>query len=101
MGLFLAEKNLGVDRGYLAADARVFVNSAAPGDYCGVDARRLAEEMGEPVATNLILLGFAVAKGGLFCEAALLERIIREKIPARFQETNLRAWRLGVAAATK
>ena len=33
VGLFLHEKNLGVHRGYLGPDARVFVNTAAPGDY--------------------------------------------------------------------
>ncbi|MCG6536312.1 MAG: 2-oxoacid:acceptor oxidoreductase family protein [Syntrophales bacterium LBB04] len=99
VGLFLAEKNLGVHRGYLASDARVFVNSAAPGDHFRVDARKLAEEMGAPVTANLILLGFAAARGGLFCAAELLERVILEKIPARFRDSNLQAFRLGVAAA--
>ena len=99
VGLFLHEKNLGVHRGYLAPGARIFVNSALPGDYARVAARRLAEEMGAPVAANLILLGFAAAKGGLFCDAELLERIILEKIPPRFRDANLKALRLGVAAA--
>jgi len=99
VGLFLAEQNLGVHRGYLAPEARVFVNSSAAGDHFRVDARRLAEDMGAPVAANLILLGFAVAQGGLFCGVELLARLITEKIPARFRDTNLRAFRLGVAAA--
>ncbi len=99
VGLFLAEQNLGVHRGYLAPAARVFVNSSAAGDGFRVDARRLAAEMGSPVAANLILLGFAAAKGGLFCGVELLARLITEKIPARFRDLNLRAFRLGVAAA--
>jgi len=99
VGLFLAEKNLGVHRGYLAPGARVFVNSAAPGDYFRIEARRLAEEIGVPVAANLILLGFAAAQGGLFCEAALLERVILETVPPRFRDLNLQAFRVGVAAA--
>ncbi len=99
VGLFLAEKNLGVHRGYLGPGARVYINSAAPGENDRVDARRLAEEMGVPVAANLILLGFAVGKGGLFCGVELIERLIMEKIPARFRDTNLKAFRLGVAAA--
>ncbi len=99
VGLFLHEKNLGVHRGYLAPGARVFVNSAAAGDYSRVDARRLAAEMGAPVAANLILLGFAAAQGGLFCGVELLERLITEKIPARFRDTNLKALRTGAAAA--
>ncbi|MCX5890729.1 MAG: 2-oxoacid:acceptor oxidoreductase family protein [Deltaproteobacteria bacterium] len=101
VGLFLHEKNLGVHRGYLGPDARVFVNSAAPGDYLRVDARKLAEEMGAPVAANLILLGFAAAKDGLFCGVELLERLIEEKLAPRFRDTNLQALRRGVAAATE
>jgi indolepyruvate ferredoxin oxidoreductase beta subunit len=101
VGLFLAGKNLEVHRGYLAPEARIYVNSAAPGDYFRVDARRLAEDMGAPVAANLILLGFAVAQGGFFCGVELMERLIAEKIPARFRDTNLAAFRLGVAAAGK
>jgi len=99
VGLFLAEKNLAVHRGYLAAGARVFVNSAAAGEHFRVDARGLAEEMGTPVAANLILLGFAAARGGLFCDTAILERVIQEKIAARFRDGNLQALRLGAAAA--
>jgi indolepyruvate ferredoxin oxidoreductase beta subunit len=101
VGLFLAEKNLGVHRGYLGPEAQIFVNSAKPGDYQQVDARRLAAEMGAPVAANLILLGFAAGKGGLFCDTGLLERVIQEKIPGRFREMNLKALRLGAAAARK
>jgi indolepyruvate ferredoxin oxidoreductase beta subunit len=101
VGLFLAEKNLGVHRGYLTPGAQVFVNSGAAADFSRVDARRLAEEMGTPVAANLILLGFAAAQGGLFCGVELLERLIMEKIPARFREMNLQAFRRGVAAAAE
>ncbi len=99
VGLFLAEKNLGVHRRYLAPGARIYVNAAASGDYRAVDARRLAAEMGAPVAANLILLGFAAAQGGLFCGAELIEKLITEKIPPRFRDLNLKAFRLGAAAA--
>jgi Pyruvate/2-oxoacid:ferredoxin oxidoreductase gamma subunit len=99
--LFLAEKNLELHRASLASGARVFINSAASGEYFRGDARRLAAEMGVPVAANLILLGFAAAKGGLFWEAALLEQVIMEKIPERFRDANLQALRRGVAAAAE
>jgi Pyruvate/2-oxoacid:ferredoxin oxidoreductase gamma subunit len=99
--LFLAEKNLELHRAYLASGARVFVNSAASGEYFPVDARRLAAEMGVPVAANLILLGFAAAKGRVFWEAAFLEKVIMEKIPERFRDANLQARRRDVAAAAE
>ncbi|MDP3182124.1 MAG: 2-oxoacid:acceptor oxidoreductase family protein [Desulfobaccales bacterium] len=99
-GLFLHRDNLAVHRGYLKPDAAVFVNSSTPGDYARVDARGLAKQLGlPPVAANLILLGYAVGKGGLFCNAQLMEKVITEKIPARYQELNLRAFRVGLAAA--
>ncbi|MDD2903982.1 MAG: 2-oxoacid:acceptor oxidoreductase family protein [Syntrophales bacterium] len=99
VGLFLHAKNLGVHRFYLRGDAGVFVNAGVPGNYQGVDAGSLARQLGAPVAANLILLGYAAGKGGLFCEADLLEQVIREKTPARFREINLKALRAGVDAA--
>ena len=47
----------------------------------------------------VILLGFAAARGGLFCGVELLERIIMEKIPARFRDNNIAALCRGAAAA--
>lgn len=99
VGLFLHPKNLGVHRFYLKPAAAIFVNSGVPGDYQGLDAASLARQMGASVAANLILLGYAAAKGGLFCQADFLEQVIREKVPARFREINLKALAAGAAAA--
>lgn len=99
VGLFLHSNNLAVHRYYLKWDAEVFVNSSVPGDYQNLDAQGLAQKIGAPVAANLILLGYAAAKGTLFCGRKLLERVIREQTPERFREINLKAWRTGVAAA--
>ncbi len=100
VGLFLHRDNLAVHRFYLKPDAAVFVNSSTPGDYPKVDARELAKQQGlPPVSANLILLGYAAGKGGLFCGAAQLEQIIMANTPARFLETNLKAFQVGVAAA--
>ena len=99
VGLFLHAKNLAVHRYFLRDKAGIFVNAEVPGDYQDVDASGLARQLGAPVAANLILLGYAAAKGGLFCDADLLEQVIREKAPARFREMNLKALSTGVAAA--
>jgi len=99
VGLFLHPKNLAVHRFYLRTDAKVFVNSGARGDYQGLDAVGLARQMGAPVAANLVLLGYAAAQKGLFCGAQLLEQVIREQTPERFRDLNLKALRLGAAAA--
>jgi indolepyruvate ferredoxin oxidoreductase, beta subunit len=98
-GLFLHPKNLAVHRYYLKPWGAIFVNSAVPGDYLAVDARTLAQELGAPVTANLILLGYAAAKGGFFCDADMLSTIIQAKTPPRFLDSNLQAFRLGVQAA--
>ncbi len=41
----------------------------------------------------------AAATGKLFCDIAVLEQVIREKIPPRFKDNNLQALRLGANAA--
>ena len=99
VGLFLDPKNLAVHGFYLKSGAALFVNCGAPGPYLNLDARNLAQELGAPVAANLILLGYAAAKGGVFCGPELLERVIQGKTPPRFLELNLKAFRLGAAAA--
>ena len=99
VGLFLHPGNLGVHRFYLRAGGAVFVNAAAPGAYQHLDARGLARQMGAPVAANLILLGYAAARRGLFCSPEILEQVIKDKTPARFRALNLKALQTGVAAA--
>ena len=87
-------------RFYLREGAAVFVNTALPGDYLSVDARALAAAHGlPPVAANLILLGFAAGKGGLFAGPELLAAMIAAKTPERFREASLKAFQLGLAAA--
>ena len=78
----------------------MFVNTGTPGDYLSVDARSLAAAHSlPPVAANLILLGFAAGRGGLFAGPDLLAEMIAAKTPGRFREASLRAFALGLAAA--
>jgi indolepyruvate ferredoxin oxidoreductase beta subunit len=99
-GLFLHPKNLAVHRFYLRDGAAVFVNTAIPGDYLSLDAKSLAAAHGLPaVAANLILLGFAAGRGGVFAGPDLLTEMIAAKTPERFREASLRAFQAGLAAA--
>jgi indolepyruvate ferredoxin oxidoreductase beta subunit len=98
-GLFLHAPNLAVHRFYLKPGGLAFVNTALPGDYRHLDARTLAEQLGAPVTANLVLLGFAVGQGGLFCGPELMEGVIRDQTPARFRDVNLQAFRAGASAA--
>lgn len=99
-GLFLHPKNLAVHRYYMGPGGAVFVNAGTPGDYLSVDARILAaENILPPVAANLILLGFAAGRGGLFAAPDLLAEMIAAKTPERFRAASLKAFSLGLAAA--
>jgi indolepyruvate ferredoxin oxidoreductase, beta subunit len=99
-GLFLHGKNLAVHRFYVRPGGTVFVNTALPGDYLGVDARFLAAAQGlPPVAANLILLGFAAGKGGLFVKPDPLAALIAANTPERFREASLKAFQAGLDAA--
>jgi indolepyruvate ferredoxin oxidoreductase beta subunit len=100
VGLFLQAQNLAVHRFYLKPDGAAFVNTGTPGDYHNVDARALAQAHGlPPVAANLILLGFAAARGAFFCTPELLAGLIQERTPERFRQANLKAFGLGAEAA--
>ena len=100
IGFFLNEANLDVHRGFLKPEGLLFINTPKSGDYQHVDATRIAKENGFLVITNLVLLGFAVSKGGLFCDAGLAENVIRRLSPDKQVESNLRGFALGVAAGT-
>jgi indolepyruvate ferredoxin oxidoreductase beta subunit len=99
VGLFLHAGNLAVHGLYLKAGALVVVNSRAPGPYKAVDAQGLAAREGlPPVSANLVLLGFALGLGELFCSPEITEKVLVRLTPPRFLEESLTAWRAGLAA---
>ena len=100
LGPFLHRESLPVHRFYMKPGGPVFIDASTPGDYYHIDARGLAAQMGlAPVTVNLILLGYAVGQGALFCGADLLEQVITAITPTRFWEANLKALQAGLEAA--
>jgi indolepyruvate ferredoxin oxidoreductase beta subunit len=97
IGLFLHAGNLEVHRMFLKPGAAIYMNAAKNGDAEAIDATRIAREHGALVIANLVLLGFAVRQGGLFCDAATIEAVLRWISPAEQLETNLAGFKLGVA----
>jgi indolepyruvate ferredoxin oxidoreductase, beta subunit len=99
IGLFLHAGNLEVHRGFLKSGGLIYMNEArgaGSGVIAAIDATRIAREHGSLVIANLVLLGFAVRQGGLFCDAAACEAVLKRISPARQLETNLAGFRLGV-----
>jgi indolepyruvate ferredoxin oxidoreductase beta subunit len=95
-GLFLHAGGLEVHREFLKPDGRLFIN-AETGGGDAIDATRLAREQGSPLIANLVLLGYALRQGGLFCGTGVMEAVIRRVSPAKQLETNLAGLRLGLA----
>jgi len=59
-----------------------------------VDARKIALELGHPRGANLVLLGYALARTGLFHPSPFREAIA-EKSPPRWTQKNLAAFERG------
>jgi 2-oxoglutarate ferredoxin oxidoreductase subunit gamma len=84
--------------GILIIDPR-FVTSPTRDDIqiLEVPVTKIAvEEIGQQITANMLMLGFLRQATGMFSEEALLEAI-RESVPQRFLESNLKAAKRGKA----
>ncbi len=95
-GLFLTEANIPVHGNFVKRDGYRIVNAESAGEYEGVDATACAKEIGSLLATNLILLGFAIQKGALFCDEAVMREVIKKTSSPRQVEINLRGFDKGL-----
>jgi indolepyruvate ferredoxin oxidoreductase beta subunit len=78
-----------------------FLNVASSNDHPHIDATALAEKMGSPLMSNLVLLGFALGHARLFCKYPQVEEMAGKISPPRFKEANLQALRLGYSVSQK
>ncbi len=65
------------------------------------DATKLAEQAGDPIATNMVMLGALAAAGVLPFDEEAIMATMKESIPPRFLELNTLAFRLGAEAFGK
>lgn len=96
IGLFLNAGNWAVHGDYMKPGAGVFINTSAPGDHRRIDAAGIAKEGGSLVVANLVLLGFALTEGLLFCDAAAVDAVIRRISPPRQLDMNLKGLQSGL-----
>lgn len=97
LGLFLWEANLPVHNRLLKAEGKLVISSDKTGEGVRIDAAAIARALGNPVLSNLVLLGFAVKQGALFCTAIECEKAIRQLAPEKFIVQNLTAFQQGMA----
>ena len=65
------------------------------------DATKLAENAGDPIATNMVMLGALAASDVLPFGEKEITAMMKESIPARFLELNTKAFKLGAEALKK
>lgn len=70
---------------------------ATGADLVEADALSLAVEAGSPKAVNVVLIGVMAARMDL--PYAVWEKAIRETVPEKFLEMNLKAFKLGFESA--
>ena len=66
-----------------------------------VDAQNLAKKTGSVITENIVMLGAAAATHGFPLTVKALENAIKELVPPRFLDINLKAFRLGHKAVKK
>ncbi|MCX6654589.1 MAG: indolepyruvate oxidoreductase subunit beta [Candidatus Bathyarchaeota archaeon] len=65
------------------------------------DATSLAEKAGDPISTNIVMLGALTASNVLPFGEKEVTVVMKESIPARFLDLNTRAFKLGADAFNK
>ena len=65
------------------------------------DATRLAEDAGDPIATNVVMLGALTESGELPFDEETMLSTLRDSLRPRFLELNMRAFDLGREAYRK
>ena len=98
IGLFLNKMNLGVHAELMKSSGQIYVNTSSSGDYHHIDAAALAKEAGAVVVANLVLIGYAVRAGFLFCKAEAMENVIKRISQPKQLDLNLQGFRLGLSA---
>ena len=96
VGLLLWEANLPVHRGLLKANSKLLISTEKKGEGERIDAAGIARRLGNPVLSNLVLLGLAVKQQAIFCMAGECEEAIRQLAPVKFIEQNLEAFQKGL-----
>jgi indolepyruvate ferredoxin oxidoreductase, beta subunit len=92
----LDQRNLGIHSPLLKEGGIAFVNTSIPGAYRSVPASAIAARAGTSQAGGLVLLGYALSTGSLFCSAASIRRSLERISPMGQIDTNLKALEKGI-----
>jgi indolepyruvate ferredoxin oxidoreductase beta subunit len=79
----------------LSETGTLFLNAPSSNSHPCIDATGLAAAMGNAVMANLVLLGFALRQGRLFCDFAQVAAMTEKFSPPRFKAMNTKALKAG------
>ena len=96
MGLFLTLSDIAIHGDFVNTAGYRVVNTDRSGEYLFVDATTEAREKGSLLVTNLVLLGYAIAHRTLFCDAAVMKKVIGKISNNRNRELNLSGFQRGL-----
>jgi indolepyruvate ferredoxin oxidoreductase beta subunit len=66
-----------------------------------VDATKIAKELGAPIVANIVLLGAAMAKGSIPIDSEIVIEEVKNTIPERLIDLNVKAYETGLKAVSK
>jgi indolepyruvate ferredoxin oxidoreductase beta subunit len=95
-GIFLNEANLEFHGDFIKKGGFCIVNGQNQGSSLTIDATGAAREIGSLVITNLVLLGYAIKNEALFCDASVVEEVIKKVSQPRNLDMNLRGFGKGL-----
>lgn len=97
--LALSENELHLYSYLLKDSGQIYVNMPRPKKYCSVNASHIAREIGTPLVTNLVLLGFAAAHKSFPIDYELLKKVLKYISPDKVFPLNNQAFEEGFKAA--
>jgi 2-oxoglutarate ferredoxin oxidoreductase subunit gamma len=63
--------------------------------YSSIPATRIAEELGQKIVANIVMLGFATAQAKIATPEAM-RASIKESVPKKYVDLNLKAFQIGL-----
>jgi indolepyruvate ferredoxin oxidoreductase beta subunit len=94
--LALKSENVALHRHFLREDGLLLVNSPDASVPGAIDATAMALALKEPVLANLILLGFALSSGRLYCDGETVRRVLERLLRGERLALSLKALELGL-----
>jgi indolepyruvate ferredoxin oxidoreductase beta subunit len=98
--LALSENELRLYSHLLKDNCQIYVNMPRGKKHCSINATRIAKELGTPIITNLVLLGYAAGHSSFPIEYSLLKKVLKNISPEKVLAINSQALEEGFKAAT-